>query len=229
MLNWLRDRLLRKLTRESLDPLVARWATEERTLDLGCGSSRYAKHFPNRVAVDNQMRPGVHVVADAHFLPFKSEMFEVVLCTEMLEHVFSPHNVILEIRRVLKTLGNLLLSTRFVYPIHDAPYDFYRFTKYGLRYLLRDYEVRELRPELDTVATYAALAQRIAFQTDLRGGKMMRGVVLALAHAVRASRGVIKREYGDINRDREEEQIMASGYFVVARKQRREDDSGGTP
>ncbi len=217
--------LVEKHTRRGLDGYISQYASPERTLDLGCGNSAYARLFPNRVALENKKRDDVHVIGDAHCLPFRSESFDIVLCTEVLEHVVDPTRVIGEIKRVLRTSGKLLMSTRFVFPIHDAPSDFYRFTKYGLSYLLRDFEIRELKAELDTLATYAALAQRIAFQMDLRGGKVARAFILTLARIINSlGRVIIKKEYGDAGRTRPEEQIMASGYFVVAAKPERDEE-----
>ena len=58
--------------------------------------------------------------------------FDAVLMFEVLEHVEDPFLAANEILRVLKVRGVLLLSTPFVFGIHDAPYDYWRFTKYGL-------------------------------------------------------------------------------------------------
>lgn len=63
---------------------------------------------------------------------------------EVLEHVKNPFNAIKEIQRVLKPGGIIIGSTPFVFPIHDEPHDFYRYTKYGLRNLFKDFECIEL-------------------------------------------------------------------------------------
>ena len=210
--------LVRKFTRESLNDYLVRHACYDITLDIGCGSSPYAKHFPCRVGIDIKLRPGVNVIADTCFLPFKDGMFPVVLCTEVLEHVAYPENALSEMRRILRPGGKLLLTTRFIFPIHDAPHDFYRFTKYGLRHLLRDFDIRELKPELNTIATIAALVQRIAFQTDLRGGKITRAIVLTFGLIIKGLGGLLRREYGDYSRSIPEKDILASGYFIIATK-----------
>ena len=72
----------------------------------------------------------------AEGLPFRSGSFDVVLATEVLEHVTDAEAAAEEIRRVLRPGGSLLATVPFIYPVHEAPYDFRRFTHHGLRSLV---------------------------------------------------------------------------------------------
>jgi len=74
-----------------------------------------------------------HVFGDAAQLPFDDDCFDVVTCLEVLEHVANPEQVLTEIARVLKAGGRAWVSMPFLYPLHDAPFDFQRYTEYGLR------------------------------------------------------------------------------------------------
>ncbi len=85
------------------------------------GGSSYQRFFPNRLTVDIDQKRNPEIVADAKDLPFKDGEFETVLCTEVLEHVLNPFKVEEELRRVTKKDGLLILSTRFVFPLHDIP------------------------------------------------------------------------------------------------------------
>ena len=78
------------------------------------------------------------LLSQYQILNFKDKQFDLVLMLEVLEHVEKPFDVSSEILRVLQPEGNLLLSVPFTFGIHEAPYDFWRFTKYGLMKLLMD-------------------------------------------------------------------------------------------
>ena len=83
------------------------------------------------------------VFADAHALPFPDASFDAVVCLEVLEHVRDPARVLREIARILRPGGRAWLSMPFLYPLHDAPFDFQRFTEFGLR---RDLGTAGLEP-----------------------------------------------------------------------------------
>jgi len=210
--------LTAKLTRVTLDRFIVAHASSGRTLDLGAQTGPYAGYFPRRVALDLRPTPGVHVVGDAAALGFAEATFDVVLCTEMLEHVPDPQRVIDEMRRVLRPGGLLLLTTRFLFPIHDAPHDYFRFTKYGLRHLLRRFEILELQEETDAVGALAVLVQRLGMQAETLGWSPLRAGWLLAARMVRPLSFVITREYGDSRRLVPETGIMTSGYHVACRK-----------
>jgi SAM-dependent methyltransferase len=70
---------------------------------------------------------------------FDPEEFDVVVMSEVLEHLHSPHLALDNIRMALRPGGCLILSTPFALPIHEAPNDYYRYTRYGLAFLLRDF------------------------------------------------------------------------------------------
>jgi SAM-dependent methyltransferase len=212
--------MFQKMTRRSLDAFLAKHASSARTLDIGGGSTghEHSRFFPNRTTVDIDPARKPDVVADAHALPFNDASFELVLCTEVLEHLVNPPQAIAEMRRVLAPGGTLILTTRFVYPLHDAPHDYFRFTHFGLEKLLENWSDVSIVPELSTMATLGALFQRLAYQTDMRGGKFSKGLVLACAWCLSKCNWLIRTEYGDIKRTVKTPGIMASGYLVVAHK-----------
>lgn len=73
------------------------------------------------------------VFADAAQLPPGDNSVQAVFCLEVLEHVARPATVMAEIGRVLSPGGKVWISMPFLYPLHDAPYDFQRYTRYGLQ------------------------------------------------------------------------------------------------
>jgi SAM-dependent methyltransferase len=96
------------------------------------------------VTVDINRNAQPSVVADAHELPFRNDTFDIVIANNVIEHLRSPDIGVSEIRRVLKPGGLVLFTTPFLYPIHEAPHDFVRFTKFGLAHLFRDFAAVEI-------------------------------------------------------------------------------------
>jgi SAM-dependent methyltransferase len=151
-------------------------------------------------------------------LPFLDGSFDVVLCTEVLEHLTEPQRAIDEMYRVLEPGGQLLLTTRFLFPIHDAPHDYFRYTKYGLLYLLRRFDEIRLEEETDAIGTLAVLVQRLGMQAQTLGSTTLRAGWLVAARLVRRFSFLITAEYGDSRRLTPEKGIMTSGYHVACRK-----------
>jgi SAM-dependent methyltransferase len=209
-----------KLTRVTLDRFIRAHASGGRTLDLGAQNGPYATLFPRRVALDLHPAAGLHVRGDAHGLPFVNAAFDVVLCTEVLEHLPDPQRALDEIFRVLAPGGELLLTTRFLFPIHDAPHDYFRFTKYGLRHLLRRFEDVRIEEETDSVGALAVLVQRLGMQAHTLGSSTLRAGWLVAARIVRRLSFLITAEFGDSRRRTPERGIMTSGYHVTCRRPR---------
>jgi len=210
--------LTAKITRVTLDRFVQAHASTGRTLDIGAQNGPYAAFFPNRVALDIRRGTGVQIIGDAQALGLADRTFDVVLCTEVLEHLPEPQRAIDEMFRVLRPGGTLLLTTRFLFPIHDAPHDYFRFTKYGLRHLLRRYEILELQEETDSIGSLAVLVQRLGMQAHTLGPGASRALWLVMAKMVRPLGFLITEEYGDSRRLTPETGIMTSGYHVAGRK-----------
>ncbi|MEK7177181.1 MAG: class I SAM-dependent methyltransferase [Patescibacteria group bacterium] len=210
--------MFKKITRRNLEEFLKRYATKSRVLDVGSGGSSYQKFFPNRVTVDIDPNREPDVIGDAHALPFKDGEFETVLCTEVLEHVKNPFDVEKEFWRVLKPGGILVLSTRFIFPIHDAPNDFWRFTRYGLKMIFKQWEIIELTDEAATFSTLAVLLQRISFQTRLRANAAIKLFLFVSAWVLDHTNGLVIEEYGDIKKTRKEYNILSSGYYLACRK-----------
>ena len=207
-----------KLTRITLDRFIAAHATGALTLDIGAQNGPYAALFPRRVALDIVPGRGVQVIGDAQALGIGGATVDAVLCTEVLEHLPEPQRAIDEMYRVLRPGGVLILTTRFLFPIHDAPHDYFRYTKYGLRHLLRRFEIVELAEETTAVGTLAVLTQRLGMQAETLGWTPLRAAWLLAAQALRPFSFLITREFGDSRRQSPERGIMTSGYHAFCRK-----------
>ena len=116
---------------------------QEQILDVGCGLKPYRRLFSTLNYLGIDIAGGGHADAakcvdkyyDGKHIPYRDESFDVVICTQVLEHSEEPETVLQEIFRVLKTGGRLYLTVPLVANEHEIPYDFSRFTQYRLRQL----------------------------------------------------------------------------------------------
>jgi SAM-dependent methyltransferase len=108
-------------------------------LDLGCGIKPYKNYLVKNsqyVGMDETIEVWPDTVGQVDEIPFADEQFDSVLCTEVLEHLPEPEKAIKEIKRVLKIGGFLYLTVPQEWCLHYEPADYFRFTKYGIKYLL---------------------------------------------------------------------------------------------
>ena len=115
----------------------------DRLLDVGCGSKPYQSlfHVASYVGLDIDCEGTRKLgIADQFYdgktFPFADSSFDSVLCNQVLEHVFNPEDFVSEIARVLKPGGRLLLTVPFVWDEHEQPFDYARYSSFGLRALL---------------------------------------------------------------------------------------------
>jgi SAM-dependent methyltransferase len=134
-------------------------------LDVGCGNKPYASilRCEEYIGVDvessTHTRSNVDIVYDGRTLPFQDEQFDSVLCTEVIEHSQDPQRVAHEIGRVLKYGGFALITAPMVFHHHEEPYDFQRFTRYGMECLAKQagLKVIWIKPRGGIYSTMTAL------------------------------------------------------------------------
>jgi len=111
--------------------------------DLGCGESPYKDFFLNYVdtytGVDwsgSLHNTTADIVADLNKpLPIDSAVADIVISLSVMEHLCEPQSMLDEAYRILKPNGNIVLQVPWQWWIHEAPYDFFRYTPYGLKYM----------------------------------------------------------------------------------------------
>lgn len=166
-----------------------------RLLDAGAGECAYKPLFTHcrYTAVDlavgeaswNYMN--LDCIAELHRLSFANGSFDAVICTQVLEHLDRPVESLAEMRRVLRDSGTLYLTAPMAHPEHQVPYDFFRYTSYGLRSVLSDAGFQSCE-----VVAFGGLLMRWAYElpramllfpgTGLRSGRpSWRGIALAPA------------------------------------------------
>ena len=125
-------------------------------LDAGAGEGQYKSLFLHTRYVALDFARGdprwdysqLDVIGDLVHMPLADGAFDAVICTQVLEHVSEPWSVVKEISRVLRVGGHLFVSAPQWWFQHQKPYDYYRYTSFGLRYLFEQsgFEVRFIKP-----------------------------------------------------------------------------------
>jgi SAM-dependent methyltransferase len=110
-------------------------------LDAGAGDSPYRPllshcryEAADFVKLDKPYAEQTYV-CDLTAIPVEDERFDCVVFNQVMEHVPEPGTVLRELRRVLKPGGLLFYSAPLFYEEHEQPYDFFRYTQFGVRYL----------------------------------------------------------------------------------------------
>lgn len=138
--NWLSEKINNTVL------LAHNFLFKGRVIDLGCGTSQYKKDIlkvaDEYIGVDwkNSLhdQSNVDVFADiCKPLPFADEYADTVSAFQVMEHLAEPELFLLECYRILKRGGMVFITVPFMWQVHEAPHDYYRYTRYGLEHLLK--------------------------------------------------------------------------------------------
>lgn len=159
------------------------------------------------IDIDEARKPDI--VMDATALNFEQGRFDAVYMMEVLEHVAEPRTALAEVHRVLANGGRFVISTPFVFGIHEEPWDFWRFTRHGLEYLLSDFSDVSIRARNHYYSSIIVLFMRTIFSPG-RGRQLVGGMMIVLGLPLFALLLLLDRVILD---DR-----STTGYFVTCRK-----------
>ncbi len=116
--------------------------------DFGCGTKPYSIFCDNKkiyIGIDIDIKnKEADILADVSDLPVKDEVADIVVSFYLLEHVNNPQKVIMEKYRILKKGGELFMLVPLYWEEHEQPYDFFRFTRYGIEVLLKNAGFKEI-------------------------------------------------------------------------------------
>jgi SAM-dependent methyltransferase len=160
-----------------------------RVLDVGCGVKPYYPFFAEvaseYVGVDVVENPAADLLGCVESLPVEDGTFDVVLCTQVLEHCDDPAQAVRELRRVTAPGGRVLASTHGVQVYHPSPVDYWRWTHEGLRRLFEqnaDWSSLQVEAGAGTASALAMLLG-IYVEIALRRSVLARGPVSLLNRA----------------------------------------------
>jgi len=133
-------------------------------LDIGCGDKPYKVLFQAQTYHGLELeraqshRSKADFYYDGKVMPFDAGSYDVVLCNQVLEHVLEPDDFLQEIHRVLASQGKLLLTVPFCWDEHEQPFDYARYSFFGLQHVLEKNGFIIIK-HYKSVASVAALFQ----------------------------------------------------------------------
>ena len=123
-------------------------------LDVGCGTKPYENicNVDEYIGLEiddegNRQHNYADVFYDGKTIPFEAKSFDSILSNQVFEHVFNPNQFLKEINRVTKVGGKFLITVPFVWDEHEQPYDYARYSSFGLKHILAEngFEIIEHR------------------------------------------------------------------------------------
>lgn len=126
---------------KSAKKVIKNIESDKLIINLGSGIKKINNNVVN---IDFYPFNNVDIVSDISRLPFDNNSVDVVINEFVLEHVKNPKKIVKEIYRVLKPNGLIYLAAPFVASFHSSPNDYYRWSKQGLRELLKDFKEKEI-------------------------------------------------------------------------------------
>jgi len=187
-------------------------------LDVGCGNAPYLKEIKKYTDEIVLMDISLHEIpisflGNVHNIPLTDSSFDLTLCLQVLEHVPEPAIAIREIVRVMKSQGVLLLSVPHLSRLHEIPYDFYRYTEYGIRYLLESAGLEIIKLiSTDGLVSFIGHQLSLSFLLTTWKDKLLRPFFLFI------NKYIFTLLFSNLDKCFGMKKIFPQGYVVVARK-----------
>jgi SAM-dependent methyltransferase len=191
-----------------------------RVLDAGSGEGQYAHHFARHRYTGVDLAVGdtrwdyskLDAVADLTALPFARDTFDAAIHIVTIEHLLDPGAALAEISRVLNIDAPLLIVAPLEWEVHQAPHDYFRYTRYGLAHLLEEAKMqsKDIRP---LGGYFRLLARRLLNGLQFFTGGL-RWLLFPLAAILLVPPALILPFLDFLDRDRN----FTLGYILKARK-----------
>jgi SAM-dependent methyltransferase len=189
---------------------------DESVLTIGAGGdvqqlleqySAQQKFAVTSFDIDKKYEPDI--LGDICDFDFGTRAFDVIVLSEVLEHVHSPHLAINNIHRLLSSNGRLILTVPFIFPIHERPHDYFRYTRYGLEFLLREFKDVRIKERNSWAEAVNVLAPRLVLDKN-RASQLIAPLMVAAA--------LVKLPFVMLLGKLVQTDLMTTGYVVTANK-----------
>lgn len=155
-----------------------------RLVDIGCGNKPYEIWSHGKISqyigcdVIQSSSNKVDILCEANNIPLESKSFDTILSTQAIEHIEDYQGMIDEAFRLLTSGGYFILSGPFYWYLHEEPFDFYRFTKHGFKYILEKsgFEVIQTSPNGGAWATLGLMINHTFGFKNSNANTLIRGI-----------------------------------------------------
>lgn len=185
----------------------------QRVIDVGAGELKYKMYFVHcdYLSVDLCIGDdvwdyrGVDVVASAFELPIRDETFDAVLCIQVLEHLNSPARAFAEFHRILRPGGRVFVSFPLLAGEHQQPFDFFRYTQFGLKFLAEStgFRVVSIEPHGGSIIALEILAWSAFWALlPIRRQTLPRYILYVVLYPVKVVTGLVALLLDSVDRDK---------------------------
>jgi SAM-dependent methyltransferase len=211
------SRLIASLTAEAYTKYIPQYC-KGILADIGCGNvplyEYYKPYINDVITIDWEdtfhKNDYLDITHDLNISPIpniEADYFDCVICSDVLEHIYQPDNLIVEFHRIIKPGGILLLNVPFYYWVHEAPHDYYRYTNYTLKRKLEQFcfDIIELQPLGGALAAWIDITSKCLCGTKI--GKIP-AVVLQKIATCKAIKNLLTYK----------SDVFPLAYFIIAKK-----------
>jgi ubiquinone/menaquinone biosynthesis C-methylase UbiE len=197
-------------------------------LDAGAGDCHWRQYFPSAKYLGMDLAVGdsewdysqLDITGDLRNIPLTENSVDTIICIEVLEHLPEPWKVITEFNRVLSKKGYLFLTCPQSHHQHQVPYDFFRYTPFGLRSLLESngFEVLKIKPQLGNFNhIYSEFSYSAKKLPQISKNPLSKAILKGISIHIRAILALHKPLMFYFDRF-EPLQDSPAGHFLMARK-----------
>jgi SAM-dependent methyltransferase len=217
--NWLALKINNTITKNSCDKYI-----KGTVYDLGCGERPYEEDIlkvaDKYIGVDwggTLHNLKADIVSDLNkLLPIESDVADTVTSFQVMEHLSEPQTMLNEAYRILKRDGNIILTVPFQWWVHEAPYDYFRYTPYGLKYMFEKAGFVDIKVTPNTGFFVMWILKMNYFSSRfIRGPRPLRWIIKAVLIPIWFISQVLAPLLDKLDRHPE---LETGGYTVVARK-----------
>lgn len=158
----------------------------KKILDVGAGEQQYKSLFKHLDYTSQDLGIGdeswdfskIDIVSEIYDIPVPDNSFDYILCTQVLEHLKYPHKAFSEFSRILKPGGLLFVTCPFVWPEHQKPYDYFRYTQFSLKFLATEnnFSIEELNNVGGKFITIAGMYLHPNTSLHIKNGYLRYGI-----------------------------------------------------